>query len=343
MGQSKEVTIYDIARKLNLSAATISRGLKKDPSTAKKTMKKILDTAEEMGYRTNPFARSLISRRTNTIGVIIPGLASHFMSCVVEGIEKVANENGYNLLISHSSDSSVKEKDSVRSLFDSRADGLLVSLANDTKDLAHFDLFFNKSIPVIFFDRVLEEANGAKVLIDNRKAAYTATKHLIEQGCKRIAHLTAPSAQSIYTDRLNGYKQALSDHKLPFNDKLVLFENLNMQGGVSAATTILNMGPRPDGVFVANDNCAIGCMQSLLQQGIRIPDQIAFVGFNNDPASRIIEPNLTTIQYSGHDVGETAARYLINSLDDDRKIPDTNTIILRYELVVRASSQKRKK
>lgn len=342
MGNSKEVTIYDIARKLNLSAATVSRGLKKDPLTAKKTMKKILDTAAEMGYRTNPFARNLTSKRTNTIGVIVPGLASHFMSSVVEGIEKVANQNGYNLLISHSSDSSSKEGECVRSLFESRADGLLVSLANDSKDLVHFDPFFKKGTPVIFFDRVLEEENGARVLIDNRKAAYAATKHLIEQGCKKIVHLTAQSAQNVYADRLQGYKQALSDHQLPFRDNMVIVETLNLQGGARAAGVIMNMHPRPDGVFAANDNCAIGCMQVLLQNGVRIPDQMAFVGFNNDPASRIIEPNLTTINYSGHDVGETAARYLISCLDGEPGSPDTNTIILRYELVARASSQRRR-
>jgi len=340
MAKSKEVTIYDIARKLNLSAATVSRGLKRDPSTAKKTMKRILDTAAEMGYRTNPFARNLISKRTNTIGVIIPGLASHFMSCVVEGIERVANQYGYNLLMAHSSDSSAKEGECVRSLFDIRADGLLVSLANDTTDLSHFDLFFKKAIPVIFFDRVFEEANGAKVLIDNRKAAYAATTHLVEQGCKRIVHVTTRSMQSTYLDRLDGYKQALSDHRLPFSENLVIFENLTMPGGELVANVLLSMRPRPDGVFVANDSCAIGCMQVLRQNGITIPDQIAFVGFNNDPASRIVEPNLTTINYSGHQVGETAARYLINNLDGDEACPDTNTIILRHELVVRASSQR---
>jgi LacI family transcriptional regulator, galactose operon repressor len=343
MGQSKEVTIYDIARKLNLSAATVSRGLQMHPCTAKKTMKKILDTAEQMGYRTNPFARNLSSNRTGTLGVIVPGLTSHFMSCVVEGIERIANKKGYNLLISHSSESTDKEAESVKALFNNRVDGLLASLANDTKDLTHFDPFFKKGIPVIFFDRVLEHVNSTNILIDNHKAAYVATKHLIAQGCKRIVHITAASLQSIYADRLNGYKQALSDHKIKFKKDDVIVENLNMQGGAHAADMILQMRPMPDGVFVANDLCAIGCMLALKQKAVKIPEEIAFVGFNNDPAAKVIEPNLTTIDYSGHDVGEAAARYLINHLSGLSPIHDTNTVMLRFELIARESSMRRKR
>ncbi|MDP4149457.1 MAG: LacI family DNA-binding transcriptional regulator [Bacteroidota bacterium] len=342
MGQSKEVTIYDIARKLNISAATVSRGLQMHPCTAKKTMKKILDAAEEMGYRTNPFARNLISRRTKTIGVIVPGLTSHFMSSVVEGIERVANKKGYNLLISHSSESTAKEADSVKALFNNRVDGLLASLAHDTKDLAHFDLFFKKDIPVIFFDRVLEHENSTNILIDNHKAAYMATNHLISQGCRRIVHITAPSLQSVYADRCSGYKQALLDHQVKFKKEYVLVEDLNMQGGAHAAEMILKMRPAPDGVFVANDLCAIGCMLALKQKDVKIPQDIAFVGFNNDPASKVIEPNLTTVDYSGHDVGETAARYLINHLSGLSTIQDTNTVMLRFELIVRESSTRHK-
>jgi LacI family transcriptional regulator len=338
MGKSREVTIYDIAKKLNLSAATISRGLQRHPSTARKTIKKIVDTAAEMGYRTNPFARNLISRKTNTIGVIVPGLTSHFLSCVVEGIERIVNKKGYNLLISHSSESSAKEADSVKSLFNSRVDGLLVSLANDTTDLSHFDLFFKKNIPVIFFDHVLEQANGASFLIDNRKAAYTATKHLIEQGCKRIVHITARSVHSIYTDRINGYKAALHDHKLEFKEEYLIVEDLDIQGGARAAGSILKIRPEPDGAFVANDDCAIGCIQALKRRGKKIPREIAFVGFNNDPSSEVIEPSLTTIDYSGQGVGEAAARYLIKHLDGELPLDITNTVTLRSDLIVRNSS-----
>lgn len=342
MQRDKEVTIYDIAKKLKISAATVSRGLKDHPAISKKTKKKIFDLADKIGYRQNHFARNLRNQKTNTIGVIVPRLNSHFMSSVIAGIENIANKEGYNLIISQSSEVSSKEAANAKTLFNNRVDGLLASLAYDTKELSHFGSFFKKNIPIIFFDRVMDHENCTNILIDNRKAAYEATKHLIEQGCKRIVHITAPPKQNVYIDRLKGYKQALAEHKIKFKDEDVIIGNLSMDAGNAAAETILKMKPMPDGVFAANDNAAVGCMLALKQNGIKIPDDIAFVGFNNDPVSKVIEPNLTTINYSGNEVGEVAARHLINHLNGVSPIQNTNTIILRSEFIIRESSSKRK-
>lgn len=338
MAIEKEVTIYDIARKLNISIATVSRALKDDPVVSKKTKKKIYDLAQEMGYRSNHFARNLRNQRTETIGVIIPRLNSYFMSTVIAGMEHTANQNGYNLIISQSSESSAKEKASATTMFNNRVDGLLVSLAYDSDDISHFDMFLKKNIPLIFFDRVAEDENCTNVLIDNRKAAYEATQHLIEQGCKRIVHITASSKRNVYADRLQGYKQALADHDIKFKKEYVLLSDLSQDAGGEAAEKILKMKPRPDGIFVANDNCAVGCMIALKQAGIRIPADIAFVGFNNDPVSKVVEPNLTTINYPGYEMGEAAARNLIDHLNGNASLYATNKIVLRSELIVRASS-----
>lgn len=340
MIREKEVTIYDLARKLNISIATVSRALKDDPVVSKKTKKKIADLAEEMGYRSNHFARNLRNQKTNTIGVIVPRLNSYFMSTVIAGIESVANAKGYNLIISQSSESFDKEMASAKTMFNNRVDGLLVSLAYDTEDVRHFDSFFKRKIPLIFFDRVVDHENCTNVLIDNRKAAYEATTHLIKQGCKRIVHITATPKRNVYVDRLQGYKQALHDNQLSFNDNQVIISNLSQEAGALAANEILEMNPLPDGIFVANDNCAVGCMLALKQSGIKIPHDIAFVGFNNDPVSKVIEPNLTTINYPGYEMGEVAARNLINHLNGSATIRSTNTIILRSELIVRDSSKK---
>jgi LacI family transcriptional regulator len=342
MQNDKEVTIYDIAKKLKISPATVSRGLKDHPGISKKTKKKIFELADKIGYRQNHFARNLRNQKTDTIGVIVPKLNSHFMSSVIAGIEHIANKEGYNLIISQSSESSAKEAASAKTLFNNRVDGLLVSLAYDTRELSHFNSFFKKNVPVIFFDRVMEHKNCTNILIDNRKAAYDATKHLIEQGCKRIVHITAPPQQNVYIDRLQGYKQALTDHKIKFREEDVIIGNLSQEAGIEAANTILQMKSLPDGVFVSNDNCAVGCMLALKQKGIKIPDDIAFVGFNNDPVSQVIEPNLTTINYSGYEVGEVAARHLINHLSGVSPIHHTDTIILRSEFIIRASSLKKK-
>lgn len=340
MIKSKEVTIYDLARKLNISIATVSRALKDDPVVSKKTKKKIFDLAEEMGYRYNHFARNLREQRTYTIGVIVPRLNSYFMSTVIAGIESVANSEGYNLIISQSSESAEKEKANAKTMFNNRVDGLLVSLAYDTEDIKHFDQFFKKQIPLIFFDRVMDHPDCTHVLIDNRKAGYEATSHLIQQGCRRIVHITATPKRNVYVDRLEGYKQALAENGLPFNEDLLLINNLSQESGMQAAEAILKMNPLPDGVFVANDNGAVGCMLGLKQAGIRIPHDIAFVGFNNDPVSTVIEPNLTTINYPGYKMGEMAVGNLINHLNGVNSITATDSILLRSELIVRASSLK---
>jgi LacI family transcriptional regulator len=340
MTRVKEITIYDIAKKLKISVATVSRALKDDPVVTKKTKKRIIDLAEEMGYRSNQFARNLRNQKTNTIGVIVPRLDSHFMSTVIAGIENVANNQEYNLIISQSAESCLKEMANAKTMFNSRVDGLLVSLAYDTEGLNHFDAFFKRGIPVIFFDRIVEHENCSNISIDNRRAGFEATEHLIKQGCKRIVHITATPKRNVYVDRLQGYKQALLENKLRFNEEHIIISNLSQEAGKVAAGKILQMKPLPDAVFVANDNCAVGCMLELKKSGIRIPEDIAFVGFNNDPVSIVIEPNLTTINYRGYEMGEVAARNLINHLNGTATIRTTNTIILRSELIIRASSKK---
>jgi LacI family transcriptional regulator len=343
MMKEKEVTIYDIADKLDISIATVSRALKDDPVVSKKTKKKVFEMAQAMNYRSNHFARNLRSQRTQTIGVIVPRLNSNFMSSVIAGIENIANTNNYNLIISQSSESVLKEIASAKTMFNNRVDGLLVSLAYDTTDLSHFDIFYQKNIPVIFFDRVMDHPHYTNILIQNKKAAKQATEHLISQGCKRIVHITATSNLNVYKERLNGYKEALAEHKIKFDKKNIITGNLSQEAGEAAAKLILKMKPLPDGIFVANDNCAVGCMLALKEAGIRIPEDIAFVGFNNDAVSKVVEPNLTTINYPGYEMGEVAALNLINHLNGTSTMHATNTIILRSEFIVRASSQKNKK
>ncbi|HEY4206831.1 MAG TPA: LacI family DNA-binding transcriptional regulator [Puia sp.] len=334
----KEITIYDLARKLNISIATVSRALKDDPVVSKKTRKRIADLAEEMGYRTNNFARNLRTQRTDTIGVIVPRLNSYFMSTVIAGIENIANSEGYNLIISQSSESAQKEMNSAKTMFNNRVDGLLVSLAYDTGSLIHFEPFIKRNIPLVFFDRVEDHANCLSILINNRKAAYEATTHLISQGRRRIVYITATPKRNVYIHRLQGYKEALADQKIPFREEYILLNNLSQEAGAEAASLIRQMDPLPDAVFVANDNGAVGCMVALKQSGILIPEDIAFVGFNNDPVCTVVEPNLTTINYPGYEMGQVAARNLINHLNGASSITATNTIILRSELIIRQSS-----
>jgi LacI family transcriptional regulator len=342
MAGEKEITIYDIANYLKISATTVSRGLKDHPAINKNTRKKIFDTAAELGYRSNTHASSLRSKKTHTIGVLVPRLNSHFMSSALAGMEDTARQEGYNLIISQSLESSTKEITNAHTMFNKRVDGLLVSLAYDTENIKHIEPFLKKKIPVIFFDRVYAHNDCTSIVIDNYKAGYEVTKHLIEQGFRRIMHLGGNMLRNVYLDRLKGYKQALRDFKIPFTEKLVHISQLTEEAGAEAAELILGMSKKPDAVFSANDTCAVYCMIRLKETGIRIPDDIAFAGFNNDPISKVIEPNLTTVNYSGYQVGEEAVRNLINHLTGISSIKITNTIVLRSDLIIRDSSLKKK-
>ena len=342
MSREKEITIYDIARQLDLSAATVSRGLKDHPAINKHTKKKISDLAAKLGYRSNNFASNLRKQRTNTIGVMVHELKSQFITSVLAGIEKVTTEANYDLIIGHSSETYTKEAANALNFFHKRVDGVIASLSFDTENLAHFEPFNKKGIPVIFFDRVFEDEDGAKVVINNCKAGYEATKHLVEQGCKRIAHVTASLKRNVYSERLRGYQQALTESGLKYNDKMVFVNDLSEEASRNSAKKIAAMRPLPDGIFITNDFCAAVCMQTLKEAGIRIPEDIAIVGFNNDVISKIIEPKLTTINYPGLEIGEIVARNLINHLQGNSNINLTNTIIIKSELIVRASSLRKK-
>jgi LacI family transcriptional regulator len=342
MKEDKEITIYDLAKHLKISAATVSRSLKDHPGISKSTKKKVQEAAKEMGYRSNNFARNLRKQKTNTIGVIVPKLNSYFVSSAIAGMEKIANENGYNLIISQSLESVKKEIANTITMFNSRVDGLLVSLAYDTENMEHFDVFFDKNIPVVFFDRVYEDSRSLNVIIDNYRNAYDVTKHLIDEGCKRIMHIAGNLTRNVYAERCRGYKDALRDAGFEFQDELLIVNELSEEAGKELGKKIIQMPNKPDAVFVANDVCAANCMQVIKTAGYSIPGDIAFAGFNNDPISKIVEPHLTTVNYPCYEMGEMAMRNLIDHLTGDGSISTTNKIILRSEIVVRASSLKGK-
>lgn len=340
--KTKEVTIYDIAKHLNLSPATVSRGLHDHPGISKKTKKKISEAVEKLGYRTNYFARNLRQQETNTIGVIVHELNSTFITSVLAGIEKVTTDAGYDLIITHSGESKTKEAANAKNLFEKRVDGLIASLSFDTEDLSHFQPFKDKDVPVIFFDRVEQDGNNTVVIIDNAKCGYIATEHLIQQGCKRIAHITSNLRRNVYSQRFRGFRDALFDNKISFDESLLVIADLSEKAAIESAKKILQMDPLPDGIFVTNDFVAAVVMRTLKQHDIRIPDDIAVVGFNNDTIGTLIEPALTTINYPGEMMGEIAARNLINHLKGISDLHQTNTIIVRSGLIVRRSSLRKK-
>ncbi len=338
----REITIYDIAEKLDISAATVSRALQDHPAVNKKTKKRINDLAEELGYRSNKFASNLRTQKTNTLGVIVPRLNSLFMSSVIAGIEKVANSAGYNLIISQSLEQECREKANAVTMFNNRVDGLIVSLASNTEDFSHFDSFLKKQIPLIFFDRVAESIHATKVLIDNQKAGYIATKHLIEQGCQHIVHITGNVLRNVYRDRLEGYKNALAEAGFSFDEDMVMSNDLSELAIQESIETLLKRKRLPDALFISNDASAAFALSILKEKGLRVPEDMAIVGFNNDMISRVTEPAITTINYPGAEMGESIARILINHLNNDGDLSVTSKVILDTALVERGSSLRKK-
>ncbi|QJD96787.1 LacI family transcriptional regulator [Mucilaginibacter robiniae] len=338
----KEITIYDIARKLNISAATVSRGLMNHPSVNVNTKQRIVETADQMGYRSNHLASNLRKKRSNIIGIIVGNLNSSFMSNIISGVDSVLSKANYNLIISQSLDNIDKEVNIAQAMYNNRVDGLLVSLAYDTENAEHFESFVKRGIPLVYFDRTFPHEQCPGVAIDNVKAAYDVTQHLIEQGCKRIVHVTAYRLSAVALDRFNGYKQALLDNNIPFDESLIIYTHLGMQDGEKAAHQILNMPERPDAVFAINDACAVGCLLELKKHGINIPEDIAVAGFNNDREASIVEPNLTTVNYKGYEMGEVAAQILVDRLNNVTDTVTDNKLILKSDLIIRESSLRKK-
>lgn len=334
---SRETTIYDIAKRLNIAPSTVSRGLKGHHTVSLKTQKKIAETAREMGYQLNAFAAGLRTRRTNTIGVIIPRLNSNFVSNVLAGIEKVTNHHGFNLIITQSLESREKEIRNVETMFANRVDGLLMSLSGDTKSIDHIEPFFKKHIPVLFFDRV-PTSSTASVCIDNEKAGYQITQHLIAHRAKRIVHIGGTHDINVYADRFKGFLRAHKENGLQVDEKQLIVSNLDENTGDREVRKILEW--KADAIFAANDIAAVSCMNALKKLNLKIPEDILVAGFNNDIISRNVTPSLSTMHYPGIEMGELAAQKMIDHLLNKAAIEAGSITVLEPTLMIRESSVK---
>lgn len=342
MTNKKDVTIYDIAVKLNLATSTVSRALNNNPSISKKTIEKIKKAAKEMGYRPNTLAASLRGNKTKTIGVLISKIDRPFLSSLISGIEVTAQESGYTVIIAQSHDSYEDEVKLAKTLYSSRVSGVICSLAMDTKDTSHFNNFIEKGVPLVFVDRVPRDFNTFRVMIDNYSVGYKATKHLIEQGCKRIAHFTGSQTRYIYSERKRGYIDALKDSNLTIDESLICyFDNLSYIEGENATKKLLLAKNPPDGIFATNDTSAVAAIKAAKKLGVRIPEDLAIIGFNNDPISSIIDPELSTGSHPAIKMGEICANKILEHLDEPKNKDIMEITILNTELIIRESSKRK--
>jgi LacI family transcriptional regulator len=340
MPAGKRVTSVDGIWKTNLSSLNGGRSLKDFPYKSRKATGRNRQITSHSGVQPGYFRTKQENSTTNTIGVVVHTLQSDFIKSALTGIQQVLLEAGYEMMIMHSQENMEKEVANVKLLSAHRVDGLLASLSFGTNSMDHFKDFSTEGRPVVFFDRVDTGGNNCNVVIDNAGMAYAAIQHLIQQGCKRIAIITSCLERNVYRDRYTGFRNALADHNIPFEDDLLIVKDITEQAGVEAATQIVTMQEKPDGLFVTNDLVAAACMRSLMEHGFRVPDDIAIVGFNNDPICRLTVPAISTINYSGMEMGRVAALQLMNTITKGKVCLPAKTTVVPADLIVRASSLK---
>ena len=338
--RSNQITIKDIARILGISPSTVSRALKNHPDINSETKKAVNDLANKLKYQPNAVALGLKNSRSNTIGVIIPEIVHYFFSSVISGIEDVAYDAGFNVIICQSNESAAREEANARALLSHRVDGILVSVSKDTQSFEHLINLQEGGIPLVFFDRIAPEINADQVIIDDRDAAYQATRHLIETGRKRIAHFAGPQKLAIGQDRLQGYCNALAEAGLPIDERLIV-EADNLERARNAISELLDAGIIPDGIFAVNDMTAIGAMKTIQKRGLVVPDDIAIVGFSDGFLSGVTDPHLSSVDQHGYEMGTTAAEILFSRImsETDDYVPEVK--ILHANLIVRGSSKKK--
>jgi LacI family transcriptional regulator len=332
-----QTTIKDIAKKLNISASTVSRALKDHPDISKETKEKVKNLASELRYKPNAIALSLQSSKSNIIGIIVPQIVHHFFSTVISGIEEYASNLGYNVLICQSNESLKKEISNTQTLISSRVDGIIVSRTKHTENYKHFENIIENDIPLVFFDRTCPGLKSDRVIIDDYKAAYEATEYLIKTGCTKIAHFSGPENLKISAKRLWGYRDALKKNNIPLNEDLIIKAD-DFNKGKKAVNYLLKSNKVPDAIFTVNDITAAGAIQELKLNHLRIPEDVSVIGFTNELISSITDPSLSTVEQNGYQMGLESAKLLIDRIND---VNDTDvTKIIPTKLILRDSTKK---
>ena len=337
-----KVTLMDIARELNITAATVSRALNDHPAIKDATKKLVKEAAQKLQYQPNKIASSLRLGKTNIIGVIIPSAEINFFGSVIHGIEKVANENNYNVLIYQTNELYEYEKRGVQTFLQSQVDGVLASISKDTINLDHYSEIKKRGVPLVLFDRAIDTLGVSAVVVDDYAGAFAATKHLIQQGCRRIAHIGGQQHVSIFNQRLKGYIDALNVNGIPVDDDLIVYGKVSIDSGRDCMTKLLGLPQIPDAVFAVEDFTALGAMQSIKAANKKIPGDIAIVGFANEPFGEYISPSLSTVNQQTVQMGEEAANLFFESFNNRNRFDyNPRKLVLQPELICRQSSLKK--
>jgi DNA-binding LacI/PurR family transcriptional regulator len=334
-----DATIRDIARILGISKSTVSRALNNHYDVSQETSQKVRELAEKIDYHPNLLAQHLKQQRTNTIGVVIPETVNRFFSKAIGGIQQVADHAGYNVMICQSNETLATEQNNLKTLMASRVDGLLVSVSRETDRHEHLQYAIDKEVPLVFFDRIVEELSASQVFSDNYDVCLQGTEHLIDQGCKRIAFICGPKHLFNVRNRLNGYMDALRKHKMPIVESLIVSTNYTTNDVENYTRYLLNLRQKPDGIFAINDMAALEIIHILKRRGLKIPKDVAVLGFNNENICGLIEPTLSSIDHPAFEMGAAAAEILIKQITNKEVFQEKR--LIRSKLVIRESTTRK--
>lgn len=338
------VTIKDIAKALGLSTSTVSRALRDSYEISPETKKLVLEYAEKIKYHPNPIALSLKERRSRSIGVIVSEIANSFFSQTIDGIESIAYSKGYNVIISQSRESFEREAINLHYLTSRSIDGLIVSVSAETLDFSNFKELHERGMPIVFFDRIVNEINTHKVIVDNYKGAYEATAELIKEGYEHIAAIANTEILSISRERLAGYKAALADHHIKEREDFIRFcphGGLLLTEMEAAVTELLSLPTRPDAILALSDKLTTGSLRVLKEKKIRVPEDMGLIGFSNSDTTELIAPALSIIKQPAFEMGEIATALLLQLIESKHPVTDFETRVLAPQLIIRESSARK--
>jgi len=338
---NKQATIKDIAKKLNISTSTVSRALRNAPDVSQETRNAVVALSEELSYQPSRLALSLQQKQTHTIGVIVPNL-DYVMATMVKGIDEVALEAGYTVMVCQSNESFGREMVNTRRLLDSLVDGFIVSVSSETKVFDHFKKIQQKNMPMVVFDRVSTDLVAPKVKLDNVEGGCLAMEHLIEQGYKRIAVLAGPKNLAISNDRLEGCLKVMKKYKLKQEPSHIIHCDFNQQHAYEATIDLLQLKNRPDAIFTISDRMAIGAMLAIKEKGLRMPEDIGLVGFNNEPVTHLVSPKISSVEQPAFEIGKAAAKLFLEQMHHEEDLSNIETV-LKPRLVIRESSLRKNK
>ncbi|CAM4200854.1 LacI family DNA-binding transcriptional regulator [Zobellia nedashkovskayae] len=341
MLNKKKTTLKDIANILEISTAAVSKALQDDSRISSKTKEAVKKVAKDLNYQPNHLASALRKGKSNLVGVIVPRTNSNFFSSVVQNMEEVLNKAGYNIIITQSNESYKKECDSIDTLLFTQVDGIIASMANETTDLDYYEKIKSRGIPLILFDRGENDLNVDYIGIDDYASSHMIVEHLVEQGCKRIAHIGGYQRTRIFNNRIRGYKDAIKKHGLPLDSELLLESSLTQEDGRLKMEQLLSLKTRPDAVYIAGDYAALGALQVLKENAIKVPNEIALVGFGNEPFTAMVSPPITSIEQHSAEIGRLAAQTFLEHVSSPDVKQSLNKKILDAELIVRDSSNKK--